>query len=252
MSLSVVIITLNAAEHIRMCLESVKWAEEIVVLDSGSTDNTVTICKEYTSNVHQTDWPGFGRQKNRAIDHATKDWILVLDADEYLTPELQTEIRSVITKPTDKTAYQIRRLSTFMGKLIRHGDWGKDWITRLFKKGTGRFTEALVHESLVVDGAVGRLRAIFKHDTIMNLESALRKMNEYSTLGAEQMRGRGKQASLYKAYVHGFWSFYRSYLINLGFLDGKEGYLIALLIGQASFYKYIKCTYLPGQDANIV
>lgn len=244
MSLSVVIITLNAAEHIRSCLESVKWATEIVVLDSGSTDETIKICQEYTSNVHQTDWPGFGRQKNRAIDHATQDWILVLDADEYLTPELQLEIQAMIAQPSDVAAYQIRRLSTFMGKLIRHGDWGKDWITRLFRTGTARFTEALVHESLVVNGSVGRLRAILQHDTVMNLESALRKMNEYSTLGAEQMKARGKRATLFQAYTHGFWSFYRSYLINLGFLDGKEGYLIALLIAQASFYKYVKCRYL--------
>lgn len=248
MPLSVVIITLNAAEHIRNCLESVKWVEEIVVLDSGSTDGTVEICREYTPHVHQTDWPGFGRQKNRAIDHATQNWVLVLDADEYLTPELQTEIRFVIEQPAAVAAYQIRRLSTFMGKLIRHGDWGKDWVTRLFQKGTARFTDALVHENLVVDGEVGSLRGILQHDTVTSLESALRKLNEYSTLGAEQMRARGKHASFPQAYVHGFWSFCRSYLINLGFLDGREGYLIALLIAQSSFYKYMKCAYLGNSS----
>jgi len=244
MPLSVVIITLNAGFHIRQCLESVKWAEEIIVLDSGSTDQTVEICREYSSNVHQTDWPGFGRQKNRAIDYATQDWVLVLDADEYLSPELQTEIRYVIDQPTDIAAYQVRRLSTFMGKLIRHGDWGKDRIIRLFQKGTARFTDALVHESLVVKGKVGNLRAILQHDTVMSLESALRKMNEYSTLGAEQMKSRGRNASLLQAYFHGFWSFCRGYFINVGFLDGREGYLVALLAAQASFYKYVKCVYL--------
>ena len=244
MPLSVVIITLNAAEHIRQCLESVAWAEEIVVLDSGSTDGTVEICREYTSHVHLTDWPGFGRQKNRAIDHATQDWILVLDADEYLTPELQKEIRQVINQSTHLAAYRIRRLSTFMGKLIRHGDWGKDWVIRLFQKGTAHFTDALVHESLVVDGEVGSLRASLHHDTVMSLESALRKLNEYSTLGAQQMKNRGRSASIGTAWLHGFWAFCRCYFINLGFLDGCEGYLVALLTGQASFYKYMKCTYL--------
>ncbi len=244
MPLSVVIITLNAAEHIRACLDSVKWAEEIVVLDSGSTDETIKICREYTPHVHQTDWPGFGKQKNRAIDHATQNWVLVLDADEYLTPELQAEIRFVIEQQTTAVAYKIKRLSTFMGKLIHHGDWGKDWITRLFQKGTARFTEALVHESLVVNGEVGSLRGILQHDTVTSLESALRKLNEYSTLGAEQMKARGKHASVTQAYVHGLWSFCRSYFINLGLLDGREGYLIALLIAQASFYKYVKCAYL--------
>jgi len=244
MSLSVVIITLNAAEHIRNCLESVKWADEIVVLDSGSTDATVEICREYTPHVHLTDWPGFGRQKNRAIDYATKDWILVLDADEYLTSKLQAEIQGVIAQQTSVAAYQIRRISTFMGKPIHHGDWGKDWITRLFKKGTARFTDVLVHENLVVEGEVASLREIFLHDTVMNLESALRKLNEYSSLGAEQMTIRGKKANFFQAYTHGLWSFCRSYFVHLGFLDGKEGYLIALLIAQSSFYKYVKCAYL--------
>jgi glycosyltransferase involved in cell wall biosynthesis len=244
MPLSVVIITLNAAEHIRACLDSVKWAEEIVVLDSGSTDETVEICREYTAHVHQTDWPGFGKQKNRAIDHATHNWVLVLDADEYLAPELQAEIRFVIEQETTVGAYKIKRISTFMGKPIRHGDWGKDWITRLFQKDTARYTEALVHENLVVNGEVGSLRGILQHDTLTSLESALRKLNEYTTLGAEQMRVRGKHASLTQASVRGLWSFCRSYFINLGFLDGREGYLIALLIAQASFYKYVKCAYL--------
>ena len=246
MSLSVVIITLNAAQHIKKCLESVKWADEIVVLDSGSTDGTLEICRAYTPFVHETDWPGFGRQKNRAVDHATKDWILVLDADEYLTPALQAEIREVIKTESDIAAYRIRRLSTFMGKCIQHGDWGKDWVLRLFKKGTARFTEALVHESLTTKGAVGRLHATMYHDTVTSLDAALRKLNEYSTLGAQQMHEKGRQATFIKACTHATWSFFRCYVMNRGFLDGKEGYLVALLTAQGSFYKYIKCLYLSS------
>ncbi len=244
MSLSVVIITLNAAPHIKKCLESVKWADEIVVLDSGSTDGTLEICREYTSGVHQTDWPGFGRQKNRAIDCATKDWILVLDADEWLSEALQVEIRAVIKTETDKAAYRIRRQSTFMGQCIQHGDWGKDWIVRLFQRGQARFTEALVHENLTTHGKVGDLRASMQHDTVTTLESALRKMNEYSTLGAQQMLAQGRQGGFVTAWTHGAWSFFRCYVINRGFLDGKAGYLVALLTAQASFYKYMKNVYL--------
>jgi glycosyltransferase involved in cell wall biosynthesis len=244
MSLSVVIITLNAANHIRACLESVKWAEEIVVLDSGSTDDTVSICREYTSLVHETDWPGFGRQKNRAIDHATQEWVLVLDADEYLSKELQAEIRTVISKPLGVVAFKLRRYSTFMGKLIRYGDWGKDWVVRLFLRGQARYNDALVHEKLLVDGVVGSLQAVLHHDTVTDIETALRKLNEYSTLGAKQMQERGRQGSLLSACLHGGWSFCRCYLIHGGFLDGKEGYLVALLTAQASFYKYIKRSYL--------
>ena len=243
MSLSVVIITLNEAEHIRNCLESIKWAEEIVVLDSGSTDETIEICREYTQCIHQTDWPGFGRQKNRAIAYATQDWILVLDADEYLTPELQIEVRSVVSECGSVLAYRIKRLSTFMGKLIRYGDWGSDWVVRLFQKGTAQFTEALVHENLSVVGTVGRLHATMRHDTVTQLETALRKLNEYSTLSAQQMQEHGRRSSFARACISGFWCFCRSYIIKRGFLDGKEGCLIALLSAEGSFYKYIKSDY---------
>lgn len=247
MSLSVVVITLNAGAHIKRCLESVKWADEIIVLDSGSTDETLEICKAYTSLVYRTDWPGFGRQKNRAIDHATKDWVLSLDADESLTPALQTEIRAILQTQTNITAYQIKRLSTLMGKRIKYGDWGSDWVLRLFKKGTARFTEALVHESLITNGPVGTLHATLDHDTVTSIDAALQKMNDYSTLGAQQMKTRGRQAGFAKALSHGIWSFCRCYLIKRGFLDGKEGYLVALLTAQGSFYKYIKSMYMTSR-----
>ena len=243
MSLSVVIITLNAIEHIRNCLESVKWAEEIIVLDSGSTDGTIDLCKEYTPHVYQTDWPGFGRQKNRAIGYATQDWILVLDADERLSEELQTEIRSVMSERGHVVAYRMKRLSTFMDKLIRHGDWGKDWVIRLFQKDAGQYTESLVHEHLLVKGAVGNLYATLQHNTVTQLETALHKLNVYSTLGAQQMQERGRRGGLARACVSALWSFCRGYVVKFGFLDGQEGYLIALLTAQGSFYKYVKCNY---------
>jgi glycosyltransferase involved in cell wall biosynthesis len=247
MSLSVVIITLNAEKHIRACLESVKWAEEIVVLDSGSTDDTVSICREYTTLVHETDWPGFGRQKNRAIAKATQEWVLVLDADEYLSEELQADIRAVMAKPKGAIAFKLRRYSTFMGKLIRHGDWGKDWVVRLFLRGRAQYNDARVHENLLVDGAVSSLPGVLYHDTVTDIGTALRKLNEYSTLGAQQMQERGRQGSLLSACLHGGWSFCRCYLMHGGFLDGKEGYLVALLTAQASFYKYVKRSYLSTE-----
>ena len=243
MSLSVVIITLNASAHIKQCLESVKWADEIIVLDSGSTDATLEICKAYTSRVHTTDWPGFGRQKNRAIDYATKEWVLSLDADESLTPALQTEIQTVMQAQTHITAYQIKRLSTFMGKRIEYGDWGRDWVVRLFKQGSARFSEALVHESLTTNGPVGTLHATMDHDTVTSIEAALQKMNDYSTLCTQQMKAKGRKASFATACLHGTWSFCRCYFIKRGFLDGKAGVLVALLTAQGSFYKYIKLMY---------
>ena len=245
MSLSVVIITLNAGSQIKKCLESVKWADEIIVLDSGSTDGTLEICKTFTDCIHQTDWPGFGRQKNRAIDLATKEWVLVLDADEFLTKALQAEILAITSKKSDFDFYQMHRLSTFMGRCMQHGAWGRDWVVRLFKRGQGRFTEALVHESLDTHGApVGCLQGIMDHDTVTDLESALRKMNDYSTLGALQMQSQGRQTTFFQACIHGVWAFFNCYVINRGFLDGKEGYLVASLTAQGSFYKYIKCLYL--------
>jgi glycosyltransferase involved in cell wall biosynthesis len=237
--LSVTIITKNEAHAIRRCLESVKWADEIIVLDSGSSDNTVEICREYTDKVLVTDWPGFGVQKNRALDCASHDWVLSLDADEVVSPELKQQILSVIQNPTANGYYLVRR-SFFCGKLIRFGDWRNDKVLRLFKRELGRFDDAPVHESLLVEGKLGTLRAPLYHYTADSLDEVLDKANRYSSLSANKKREQGKRGGLFKALCHGLFAFIRTYIIKLGCLDGKAGFILAVVIAETTYYRYIK------------
>ena len=154
-TLSVIVITKNEAESIGTCLQSVSWAHEVIVVDSGSTDNTVAICRDYTDKIFVTDWPGFGAQKNRALDLATGDWVLSLDADEYITTELREEIQAAIVDPGEKVAFRMPRLSNYCGRFMRHSGWWPDYIIRLFLRERGRFSNDLVHERLVVNGPTG-------------------------------------------------------------------------------------------------
>ena len=187
--LSVIIITKNEALNIRACLESVKWAQEIIVVDSGSMDETVTICREFTPHVFIHDWPGFGIQKNRALGYATQGWILSLDADERVTPELRTELETTMRAGTTP-GYEIPRLSSFCGRYMQHSGWYPDYVTRLFERNKGRFSNDLVHERVIIDGAVGRLQHRLLHESFRDLEQLLAKMNHYSSAGAQKVRSR--------------------------------------------------------------
>lgn len=240
MSLSVTVITKNEAACIRTCLESVAWADEIIVIDSGSTDGTVDICREYTDKVELTDWPGFGPQKNRVLDMATREWVLSLDADELVTPELRAEIQAVMADPAGKAAFAMPRRSSFCGRPMRHSGWWPDYVTRLFRRGQARFSDDLVHERLIVDGPVGRLREPLLHEAFGDLDEALETMNRYSTIGARMMHERSERASLSKAILHGLWSFLTTYIFRAGFLDGREGFLLAVCNAEGSYYKYVK------------
>ena len=205
MKLSLTIITKNEEACIRRCIESVPFADEVIVVDSGSTDRTVEICRALGARVVVTDdYPGYGPQKNRALDLASGDWILSLDADEWLTPELQEEIPRLMTAPPDAAAgYRIRRLSSFCGRAMRHSGWWPDWVVRLVRRGKGRFSDELVHERLIVDGRVGDARGVLMHEAFTELEDVLGKMNRYSSAGAQALARRGRKSSLVRAVVHG-------------------------------------------------
>jgi len=244
-TISTIIITHNEASNIRRCLESVKWSDEIIVLDSGSTDNTVEICREYTPKVTVTvtDWPGYGPQKNRALKQASCDWVLSIDADEHLSPALQTDIQHAMTHD-QHTAYSMPRQSTYCGRLIRYGAWHNDRVCRLFKRGTAQFKDAPVHESLIVDGSIGQLHTPLLHHSFQDLEAVLHKVNHYSTLGAKQRLQQGRKGSLGIALAHSCWEFVRSYLLKRGFLDGREGFILAVSNAEGTFYQYLKLYYL--------
>ncbi len=248
--LSVIIITKNEAHDIRQTLDTVRWADEIIVLDSGSTDGTPEICREYTDKVFITDWPGFGPQKNRALAYATGDWVLSIDADERVSGELRHEITTAMIQ-SQYSAYWIPCVSTFCGKLIKHGAWRSDRMVRFFKRDGARFSDDLVHEKIIVSGKFGSFTAPLWHDTYRDLNEMLEKINRYSTYSAEMRAARHMPSSLSKAIGHGFWAFFNSYFLKAGFLDGKEGFMLAVANGESSYYRYLKLMYLNQQHNEI-
>jgi glycosyltransferase involved in cell wall biosynthesis len=239
-TLAVTVITKNESKHIRNCLESVKWVDEIIILDSGSTDDTVAICREYTDKVFATDWPGFGVQKNRAIQKAACEWILSIDADESVSEALRREIEEAIRQPGKRVAYQIPRRSSYCGRFMRHSGWWPDYVTRLFRQGVARFSDDLVHERLMVQGATGRLTHPLMHEAFSDLEEVLETANAYSSAGARLMHQKHKKGSLMGAVSHGLWSFFHTYVVRAGFLEGKEGFMLAVSNGEGTYYKYLK------------
>ncbi|MBS0288796.1 MAG: glycosyltransferase family 2 protein [Proteobacteria bacterium] len=245
--LTVIVITKNEAHNIVDCLKSVSFADEIIVFDSGSTDGTPELCRAYTDKVIVTpDWPGDGPQKNRALQKATGEWILCLDADERVSASLAKELQSSIKNTTD-TAFDIPYQSTYCGKTIRFGDWRGESHIRLFMRGKAQFTEDIVHCHLQVQGNIGKLKNPIIHHPFLHLHAMIYKMNDYSSQSAKALRARGKKASLYTALSHSFWSFLRGYILKFGFLDGREGLLLAISNAQGTFYRYLKLMYLCEQ-----
>ena len=245
MRISVTIITKNEEVAIGRCLESAAWADEVIVLDSGSTDRTVKIAREMGANVVvKEDWPGFGPQKNRALELATGDWILSLDADEWLTLEASDEIRSAVADNAPFDAYRLPRSSSFCGRFMRHSGWWPDYVVRLFRSGTARFSDDIVHERTLVDGAVGTLRNPLMHETYVDLEDMQKKFNRYSSLGAQTLHARGARGGLVKALLHGLGAFLRTYVLRRGFLDGREGFMLAIANAEVAYYKYVKLLLL--------
>ncbi len=246
--ISVVIITMNEEAAIERCLDSVAWADEIIVLDSGSTDQTVAIAQSMGARVSTADdWPGFGAQKNRALQQATGDWILSIDADELVTPELAREIRSVAASAKSGAGYAMPRLSSYCGRYMRHSGWWPDYVTRLFRRGKARFSDDLVHERLIVDGEVGKLSGTLLHESFDSLEQVLEKVNRYSSLSAEQMNAKGRRGGVATAVLHGIGAFLRTYVLKAGFLDGREGFMLAVSNAEGAYYKYVKLFLLNRQ-----
>ena len=240
-TLSAILITRNEEANLEDCLASLDGlATQIVVVDTQSTDRTLVIAQRYGALISSPpDWPGFGPQKNRALDLASEDWVLSLDADECLTPELRAEIKGVLDKPqTD--CYAIPRLSWYCGRFMRHSGWTPDYVDRLFKRGSARFSTDLVHERLIPKGPVLRLKNQMLHYSFMNLAQVQEKMERYSTASAQQAFAKGKTASPLKAIAHGAWSFFRTYILRAGFLDGPQGFSLALANAKGSYLRYIK------------
>ncbi len=245
-TLSVILITRNEEANLADCLASLEGiAQQVVVVDTNSSDRTLDIAKSYGAVIAQPqDWPGFGPQKNRALDLATGEWVLSLDADERLTPALKSEIVTAIHHSAHVDCFAIPRLSWYCGRFIRHSGWNPDYVDRLFKRGSARFSDDLVHERLIPSGQVAKLENPMLHYSFMNYSQVLQKIDRYSTASAEQAFAQGKTSTPLKAVLHGAWSFFRTYFLRAGFLDGPQGFTLAMSNAQGTYYRYVKLWHL--------
>ncbi len=239
--LSAIVIAKNEAANIAECLDSLAFCDEVVVVDGGSSDDTVALAKAKGAQVVSApDWQGFGPQKNLALSQAHGDWILSIDADERVTPALAREIEATIAEAKAAQGYRMPRLSTFCGREMRHSGWYPDYVLRLFRRNKARFSDDLVHERVICEGQVGHLREPLRHHTITSLEDALSKIDRYSTSGADMLLASGRPVFFISGIGHGFWTFVRTYFFRAGFLDGPEGLLVARYHAQTTFYRYMK------------
>ena len=242
---SVYIIAFNEAEKVRATIESARWADEIIVVDSWSTDGTPEIAAEMGARVVQVKFNGFGDLRNNAIAACSYDWIFSLDADERCTPEAAEEVRRIINNPDSADAYWTPRRNFFMGKWIKHSGWYPNYRQpQLFRKGKMRYDLKPVHEGyeLNSDKPVGHMHSAIWQFPFKNMAEVMHKANRYSTLGAEKIKY--KKISMGSALVHGIWSFVKHYIFKLGFLDGWAGFVIALGNFEGTFYRYVKALEL--------
>jgi len=243
-TLSICVVTKNEEHNIESCLQSVAWADEIIVIDSVSTDRTVELCRKYTDKVYIFPWKGCGPQKQQVYELATQDWVLMLDADERLTPELQQEIQEIL-KYSRYDAYEIPFQSYYCNKAIRFGDWMHEKHLRLVKRSKGSVVPRLVHFRIEVSGSVGKLRHKILHYSFPLLDVVIDKMNRYSTDGALHKLSQGKKTSIWQALGHGIFAFVRGYILRFGFLDGREGFMLAVSNAEGTYYRYLKMLYVP-------
>ena len=237
---SAVVISFNEERNIGACLESLRWADEIVVVDSGSTDGTVEIARRYTDKVLDVPWRGFGPQKQAAVERASHDMVLNVDCDERATPELAEEIGRLLAGEDLAAAYTVPR-RTFVGeKEIRHCGWYPDRTARLFDRTKARFTADLVHERVDASGEIRPLRNHLLHHSFSGIGEILGKMNRYSDLSARQMFERGRKGSVIDLTLRPWFAFFKTYFLRLGFLDGFEGYAISITTALLTFSKYAK------------
>jgi glycosyltransferase involved in cell wall biosynthesis len=237
--LSAIIISKNEASNIGACLDSLAFCDERIVVDGGSTDCTVEAANAKGARVVSHSFEGFGPQKNYALSLATGDWVLSIDADERVSPALARAIDAAISKG-GADAFEMPRLSRFLGRVMRHSGWYPDYVLRLFQKGRAQFSNDLVHERVVCNGVVARITEPLDHYPVLRLEDAVSRMDRYSTAGAEMFAASQRKVSFARGITHGLWSFFRAYVWRLGFLDGREGFLLAVANAEGTYYRYMK------------
>jgi glycosyltransferase involved in cell wall biosynthesis len=248
-TLTVIVPTFNEEQDLRDCLESAAWADDMFVVDSFSTDRTLEIAREYTDHIVQHEYVNSATQKNWAIPQVATDWVMVLDADERVTPELRRRIQDILANGTPCDGFRIHRMTYFFGRLIRHCGWHKDYLVRLWRNGKGRYEDKHVHADVRVDGAVGTIHEHFLHHTYRSFDDLLEKFGRYTTWAALDLRRRGKKATWVNLSLRPLWRFVRMYLLRHGFLDGKHGLILCTLAAFNVFFKYAKLWNMRSLDA---
>jgi (heptosyl)LPS beta-1,4-glucosyltransferase len=240
-SLSAVLIVKNEEKNLVTCLEKLRWVDEIIVFDSGSTDKTRDVARQFTSHVYvEDDWQGFGIQRQRAQARASGDWILMVDADEHVTDELRQEIQQVVKENDQNKVYEVPRLSWCFGGFIRHSGWYPDYIVRLYPRQVAHYGPERVHEKLNYEQTIEviRLKGDLLHYTYRDLEHYLVKSAHYAREWSEQRVAKGKTTTIMTGLLHGLGCFVKMYIIHAGFLDGRQGFLLAILSSHSTFVKY--------------
>ena len=239
--LTVTVITHNEQDHIGAALDSVAWADEVIVVDSGSTDQTAEIARGKATRVIVREWPGYSAQKNFAADQASNDWVLSMDADERVTPTLAQEIRALMARPLEARGYRIKRVSWYLGTWIKTTDWCHDYQLRLYDRRAGRWNGLRIHESFrLSDGAPGQLSGALEHYAYRDITHHVQKINTYTTLVAEQWMDEGRTTTPLHVAVHPLLAFLRNYVMRAGFRQGTTGLVISVLNSYYVFLKFAK------------
>lgn len=238
--ISVFVISKNEEKRIGRCLESVTWADEIILLDSGSTDGTLDIAKKFTDKIYvNADWKGFGPQKRLAESYSSNDWVLALDADEVVSDALRDEIIAAVSTADEKTVFRLNRLTYFCGKFINHSGWHPDRIVRLYNKKHYHYNDAFVHEAVSCENASKvNLKNKLLHYQTLSLDDYINKRNNYAKAWAESQFAKGRKTNVVEILIRSFFAFFRHYVIRLGVLDGYHGILISVIQMQYTFNKY--------------
>lgn len=253
MTLTVAIITLNEEKNLGRTLDSVKtFADEIVIVDSGSTDRTEEIAKSYGAKFYSQKWLGYGPQRNKSIDLSTSEWILNIDADEEISEDLARKIKEIKeNKKIENAVYKINFMSVCFGKKIKYGGWSNTYRIRLFKKAAGKFNENSVHEEFITNLTVGKINKYIYHHSYSDLEDYFTKFNKYTTLGAVEYYKKNKKARLISITLSPLYKFIRMYIFRLGFLDGLEGFLLAITSSLYTMVKYYKLREIYKNNAYV-
>lgn len=244
---SVTVITLNEAANIEACLASVAWADEVLVVDSGSTDGTPDLARAKGARVVERGWPGYAEQKNIAAKEAAHDWILSVDADERVTPALRAEIQQRLSADPPDAGFRMPRVTWHLGRWIRTTDWYPDYQLRLYHRARASWPPKRVHESVTANGPVGQLAGELQHYAYRDLSHHFQTMDRYTTLAAEEMRASGRRASVFDLTIHPYAAFLRNFLLRRGCLDGTAGFIISTM---NAYYVFLKFAKLWASDAS--